>query len=230
MDSQTPGAGGAGGANERATGPSGGRGPEEGLLRFSIGYPSRGGLKPLLIGAAFTFFSFLVVPAFFAAGYLVRLTQAAVHGELEPPEFDDWGGLFVDGLGLFVVFIPVMIVYWVLVYATGEIHGLLSVPVVLAFAYVAPSIYLSYAVSDSWFGAYDTGRLQRLLTHRTYAIGVLLYLLVINGIGAFVVVFLMVLSLLTIVGWIVIWPLLIFYWYAIDAALWGRVYNQIETP
>ncbi|ARS89578.1 DUF4013 domain-containing protein [Natrarchaeobaculum aegyptiacum] len=230
MGSQTPGAGGAGGANERATGPPDGPGPEEGLLRFAIGYPSRRGLKPLLIGTVFTLFSILIIPAFFVAGYMVRLTRAAIRGEPEPPAFDDWGDIFVDGLGLLVVFIPVLIVYWLLLFVTGEIHWLLNVLVALAFAYVAPSIYLSYAVSDSWFGAYDTGRLQRLLTHRTYAIGLLLYVLVINGIGFLVAVFLMTVSLLTIVGWIVIWPLIIFYWYAIDAALWGRVYNRIEAP
>jgi hypothetical protein len=50
------------------------------------------------IGTVLTIFSFLIIPGFLVYGYLVRALRAGMDGASEPPEFDDWGTLFVEGL------------------------------------------------------------------------------------------------------------------------------------
>lgn len=58
-------------------------------------------VKKILIGGVFALLSMLVVGAFFLGGYLARLIQRVARGEPLPlPEWDDFGGLFVDGAKL----------------------------------------------------------------------------------------------------------------------------------
>jgi hypothetical protein len=56
-----------------------------------------------IIGGVLSLLSVLILPAIILQGYFVRAMQAAAHGEEAAPSFTDWGGLFVDGLKLFVV-------------------------------------------------------------------------------------------------------------------------------
>ncbi|HLA76856.1 MAG TPA: DUF4013 domain-containing protein [Vicinamibacteria bacterium] len=61
-------------------------------------------VKKVLIGSAFGLLGILVVGAIFLLGYQMRLIQRVARGESRPlPEWDDFGGLFVDGLKLIVV-------------------------------------------------------------------------------------------------------------------------------
>ncbi len=56
-------------------------------------------VKKILIGAVFALLSLILVGSFFLGGYLVRLIQRTTRGEPLPlPEWDDFGGLFQDGL------------------------------------------------------------------------------------------------------------------------------------
>ncbi len=56
-------------------------------------------VKKLLIGAVFAFFSFLLIPGVFLAGYFVKATRNIASGEERPlPEWDNWGDLFVSGI------------------------------------------------------------------------------------------------------------------------------------
>lgn len=58
-------------------------------------------VKKILIGGVFALLSVLFVGAFFLAGYLSRLIQRVARGEALPlPEWEDFGGLFVDGAKL----------------------------------------------------------------------------------------------------------------------------------
>ena len=64
-------------------------------------------VKKVLIGGAFVLASFLLVGAFFVAGYWSRFVKAVAAGQPRPlPEWDDLGGIFSDGLrvvGLYFV-------------------------------------------------------------------------------------------------------------------------------
>ena len=200
-----------------------------GLVGFAISYPGQGGLKTVLFGGLMLLFAWLILPLFIAGGYFIRMTRAAALGEPEPPEFDDWGGMFFDGLMLALVFVPLGIAYLVGVLVASQLHETLVFLLGMAVSYAAPGMYMNYAVHDEWQAAYDFSTLSTQLTTRPYIFGFLIYFFVFNMIGFFVVVFLGLVSLLTIVGWIIIWPMLYFYWIGIDAALWGRVYRQIES-
>lgn len=56
----------------------------------------------------------LLIASPFTAGYMFRASRNAAHGELLP-EWDDWGGLFMDGIrviGLYLgYFLPVFVLY-----------------------------------------------------------------------------------------------------------------------
>jgi len=56
-----------------------------------------------IIGGVLSLLSVLILPGIILQGYFVRAMQAAANGEPAAPSFTDWGGLFVDGLKLFVV-------------------------------------------------------------------------------------------------------------------------------
>jgi hypothetical protein len=202
---------------------------DEGLLRFSLRYPARDGWEPVLVGGVVLLFFWLLVPLFVAAGYFRHLTRAAGRGDGAPPAFADWKELLVDGVTLVFVLLPAAIGYALAVFLAGQLHDTLAFLVAIAGFYVYPSIYMNYAVTDDWKTAYSPATLTDQLTTTTYLYGFLLYVFVVNGIGVFIATLLLGVSLLTVVGWIVIWPVIYFYWYGIDAALWGRVYNRLEA-
>ena len=211
------------GATDGASSPD-----EEGLLRFSLLYPSRDGWETVLWGGVVFLFFWLLVPLFIAAGYFLRLTRAAGRGDPTPPPFDDGKELLVDGVKLVVVLLPAGIIYALAVALTAEVSDPLALLMAIAGFYVYPSIYMNYAVTGDWRTAYSPSIVSEQLTTVTYLYGFLLYVLVINGIGVIVATVLLGVSLFTIVGWIIIWPVIYFYWYGVDAALWGRVYYHLE--
>jgi hypothetical protein len=56
-------------------------------------------VKKVLLGGLFTLGSFLIVGAFFVAGYLARFMKGVAAGSPRPlPEWDDLSGIFQDGL------------------------------------------------------------------------------------------------------------------------------------
>ena len=202
---------------------------EGGLIAFPIEYPSRAGWFTIVGGGILFLLSFLIIPLFMILGYLVRVANAAAQGRPEPPTLDDWLGLIKDGLVVTAVLIPPGIIYSLLVVIGMEINIILYVILAVVGAYALPAIFVSYAAEKDWRAAYDISSLVELMSTRTYLFGYLIYLFIFQLIGSVVVGILAILSLLTIVGWIIIIPMLYFYWVAIDAALWGQVYNKVNT-
>jgi len=202
---------------------------DEGLLSFSLSYPSRSGIGPPLIGGVVFFFFWLVIPIFLGVGYFLRLAASAAAGRPEPPEFDDWGGMLKDGLVFVVASLPVWAVYGLAVFVALEVHAALYLGVLLVGAYLFPAIFVNFAVERRWRAIYDISTLADLMTTSEYVVGFLIYTVLINGIGFVVVLVLMIATALPFVG-LLLWPLIYFYWYSIDAALWGRVYRQVMGP
>jgi len=75
------------------------------MLEDAISYPrqSEESTRTIAIGGLLTVFAFLVLPVLFMLGYVVRVLRTSVDGEAEPPAFDTWGDLLVDGLKAFVI-------------------------------------------------------------------------------------------------------------------------------
>lgn len=72
-------------------------------LRTALRFPfqSKGWLNHFLVGSALFFANSFIpfIPAIFVYGYCARLMRHTVNGQaLALPEWNDWGGLFKDGL------------------------------------------------------------------------------------------------------------------------------------
>lgn len=200
---------------------------QEGILGFALTFPSRRGVAPPIIGGILFLLGVFLVPLVLAFGYLVHLTRGAARGASEPPNFDDWADMLIDGVVLVLVFIPVFVAFMMVFAVFDLIHWSFATLWTLVGVYVFPAIYTNYAASGDWRGAFDVDRITTLLGDSNYLIAWLIFIIVINIVGGIVVVVLMLASLLTIIGWIIIWPVIFFYWYAIDAALFGRAYYEV---
>jgi len=62
-----------------------------------------GWVTTVLIGGFLSLLSVLVVPTFLVLGYLVRVVRGTMRGDEQPPAFEEWGEMFVDGLKAFAV-------------------------------------------------------------------------------------------------------------------------------
>ncbi len=82
-------------------------------------------IQKLLIGSLFTILSFFLIGGVFIAGYAVRLLRRAARGEPYPlPEWDDLGGMFMEGLSA-------MAAYLLHILPCIMAFGLLAIPIVL---------------------------------------------------------------------------------------------------
>jgi Protein of unknown function (DUF4013) len=89
-------------------------------------------IKKMLIGGGMAILGMVIVGAIWLMGYWVRLVQRVARGEERPlPEWDDWGGLFADGLraaGVYFAYILgallpiILLVVGVIVFGTGLSH------------------------------------------------------------------------------------------------------------
>jgi hypothetical protein len=81
------------------------------MFETAIAYltDSDDGVETILVGGILTLFSWLLLPAIVVAGYLQRVLVRTNAGETAP-SFDDWGGLFREGLKAIAVAIAYLAV------------------------------------------------------------------------------------------------------------------------
>ncbi|KTG27223.1 DUF4013 domain-containing protein [Haloferax profundi] len=165
------------------------------MISESINYLRNGEdwVKTVLIGGVLGLLSFLIIPTFLVIGYLLRVVRATMRGDEEPPEFDEWGDMLVDGLKgfaiAFVYFLIPAIVALVFGFAGligivagggsdaagafGGIVTLLGLLVAfvlsLAAAYLVPAALANYAETDRLGAGFDFGTLRPILTSGKYA-------------------------------------------------------------
>lgn len=167
------------------------------MLQEALNYPrnSDSAVKNVAIGGLLLFLSFLFVPALAVLGYVVRSLRNVLSGVEEPPEFDDWGELLVDGakalaIGLVYSLIPAAIATVALL-ASGATLGiggngtgsglavglivlvaaLLVFVVSLVAAYIVPAAVVAWVRTDSLGAAFSPGELRVLAFSKTYATG-----------------------------------------------------------
>jgi hypothetical protein len=170
------------------------------MIEASLNYLREGddALVTVLIGGVLLLASPLLIPAFAVLGYVARVLRRTAAGDDEPPVFDAWGELLVDGLKAFVVafvysLLPLAIVAGAAVLSLGAfvavpggesvgagtvavglivlIGGLLASLASLAGTYVTPAAIAAVADSGKVGDGFAVGTLWGVVSGRTYATG-----------------------------------------------------------
>lgn len=220
------------------------------MLSESLNYlrESDDAVLTIAIGGLLFILSVFLVPVVFVSGYLMRVLRQTSNGNDEPPVFDDWGDLGVDGLktaGISVVYsvIPLMLLAVVGIFgiglavaglgdsaAGGLIGGTVALILVvfgfvlsIAGAYVTPAALLNFAETDRLAAGFELRSIWTIITTKAYAIGWLTAMAVIFG-GAIVVSLLSIVPILgTLAG-------LFVQFYALVAAfyIFGHTWSDIR--
>ncbi|MDS0258077.1 DUF4013 domain-containing protein [Haloarcula sp. S1CR25-12] len=181
----------------------------------------------MLIGGLLVFFAFFIIPIFFFQGYLLRVLGSSVRGDPEPPAWEDWGGLFVDGLKATVVafvyaLVPTIVFLGIggvlvgiggaagdsgggIIAGFGILTALLFIPVLLLVYYLVPAALANMAVEGSIGAAFDFEMISNVVLSVDYLVAVLMPIVV--GVLLNIVSFLLG---ITIVGYLLV-PFITFY-------------------
>ncbi len=195
------------------------------MLGEALSYPRRDDdwLRTLLIGGVLLVLSPLVLPALVVQGYLVRVLRGVIDGEVEPPVFDEWVEMLIDGLKLVVIqfvygLIPgALAVVGSLVAGFGAFAAsqggragaglgagvglfvglifLLVFLLALLVAFLTPAAVANFAREDDLMAAFDFGTVREVVTSRAYLVAVLYAL----AVGIVIAVVGVILSI-TVVG------------------------------
>ena len=185
-------------------------------------------IAQMLIGGVLLVFFFLLIPVFAFNGYLLRVIGTTVEGESEPPAWDDWGGLIIDGIkfsivGLVYSIVPIVAIFGIgsvllgLGGAAGNSGGgiiagfglmtlLLLIPVLFLVYYIVPAALANMAVEGSLGAAFDFSLLKDVVLTSDYFIAVLMPVVVgiitnlISNILAFTVIGLVLVPFVTYYG------------------------------
>jgi len=167
------------------------------MFQEALNYPrnSDSAVKNVAIGGLLLFLSVLFVPMFFVLGYVVRSLRSVLNGVEEPPEFDEWGELFMDGLKAFAIglaysLVPAVIAVVAVVTSGatlgltgpgrsgGLVIGLIALGALglltvasLLLAYVLPAAIVAWVRTESLGAAFSPGELRVLAFSKTYATG-----------------------------------------------------------
>ena len=191
-------------------------------------------LKTILIGGVLIFFGFLLIPLFLVYGYIIRTIRGVLADDPSPPEFDEWGELFVDGVSAWVVSVVYLLVPLIVAGITiggsiaavatgseigaaagagGLLVGLtISTILSLAFGYLAVVAIVNFAREGQFGAAFDLDVIKTVALDRDYAIAWLV------SVGVFLIAG--VVSSIPFVGWIIT-PFVSFYAAIVAADLWA---------
>lgn len=154
------------------------------------------GVEELLVGSVLLLLGVLVLPLVLVSGYQLRVVRDVLRGDAEPPAWDEWGDLLVDGLkvwlaslvyaGVPALLLAVAVVaFFVPVTQPSRVLGallvlaaLVSVPLAILAWYVFPAALANLAHSGSLAAAFAPRRLWRVVTDGEYLRGWLLGLVV----------------------------------------------------
>lgn len=194
----------------------------------------------ILIGGALTAFSFLLLPVFFVMGYYVRVLERTIGGSEDPPEFEEWGVLFVDGLKAavitFVYSVVPAVVYMFVVFgligAGGAMGGdggglvaglglmsmLVAIPLMFVIYYLVPAALANFAGQGTIGAAFDFDALKPVLLSSDYVIAILMPFIVgvvLNVVG--------VILGITVIGLLLV-PFISFYAYISIFRMFGLAF------
>lgn len=184
------------------------------MLEDAIYYPNRGddALMTVLIGGVLTMLSVLLIPVIFVFGYFLRVLEHTVAGDDQPPVFDDWANLGVQGLLAFVVtmvYYLIPILAFALLGGIGAVTGsgdaaaaglvvaaLVSGVLFIALTYIYPAALTNFARTGNVGKAFAFGEITDVVTSGDYFMAWVLGFVIF--VGGFIVVG--VLSFIPILG------------------------------
>lgn len=208
------------------------------MLQEALEYPKSGdeAVKRIVVGGVLSLLSILVIPAFIVSGYLIRVIRNVSSGEEQPPTFNDWSELFVDGIKVTVIGLAYMgmpiILYILMIFMFG-FGGQSSMPasmelvLVLMFlvpllflisGYLLPAAIVRFANEERMSAAFEFGTLKDLLFSVEYLVAwVLVFALsIIVGIVSNILA-------ITVIGLVLV-PPLSFYMQVSTVYLFGQSY------
>ena len=146
----------------------------------------------VIVGTILTILSVLVLPAFLLYGYFVRVLRGGLTDAPEPPVFDDWGSLLVEGLVATVILLVYQLLPLVVLAVTvggslasiatgteagtgvglaGLIGGfVLFTLLALVFGYVGLIGVANYAREGDLGAGFDVGVITDVATSTEYAV------------------------------------------------------------
>ncbi len=206
-----------------------------------IAYPTKRDdwIKTLLIGGVLVFFSFLLVPILVVYGYVVRTIRRTLSGEPEPPIFDAWGELLVDGLQAWVISLVYLLIPLVVAGVTvggsivaiatgteagaaagvgGLMLGLgLTSILLLVFGYLSVAAIVNFANEERFGAAFDFDRIKTVALDREYAIAWLVSVVILLVAG--------LVTAIPLIGWLLS-PFVGFYAAVVAANLWAGGFDR----
>lgn len=153
---------------------------------------------------------FLLIPALVASililGYQLRTIRTSIMGENEPPEFNEWTKLFLDGLRLFITslvygIIPtiVLVVGFIMLLVgssgIGVIILLLGAILLIIVGIISVMAISNMAYYDEIGAAFRFGEIRE----RIESIGWLRYILMLILLGIFYIILAVVAALVTLI-------------------------------
>ena len=201
-------------------------------------------IKKIAIGAVFTFFSWLLIPAFFVVGYQIAIMRRVINNDPQPlPEWEEWGQIFMDGIvvavAVFVYALPVILLslcsmfIWLPtasgndVLAGGAILGVVVISCLvilfaIALAFMVPAVYIQYARMGDFGSMFQVKEV--LAITRENVVNILIVFLMIM-----VANFLLgLLTWIPICGWFIIAPAGYFWISAATAHMYGQIAGGLD--
>jgi hypothetical protein len=84
------------------------------IIIDAIRYPSSD-WKKVLIEGVLLILNITVILAF-GTGYTLRVLKSTLAGYDQPPEFDDWGGMLIDGFKVYIVEVAYLIIPFIIIF------------------------------------------------------------------------------------------------------------------
>jgi hypothetical protein len=111
------------------------------IISNAVKYPSSNWKKVLILGIFFIL-SFVIVGIFFVFGYYLRIIKSTIAGMDELPEFDDWGGMFIDGVKVLVVHFIYLLIPGIVI-GVGVFASIASLAATNTSIYTAPASFFA---------------------------------------------------------------------------------------
>lgn len=159
---------------------------ETNCASFAMQYPFAGGVAPFVLGGCLALVGVVIPPLWaFVAGYAFRLGGATADGRREPPAFDQYRRLVVDGgraIGATLVFAGIVVAVGASVTAVADqavaldwvSRGAAAV-VGLAGLYLLPAVLATYAATGLASKAFAPEHALAFATTEQYALDAIVW-------------------------------------------------------